>query len=1660
MVDAAGNLSDAYTTSAEADCPGIDANKPGIVSVLYTPGDGTTSIIGETVRVDVTAENSETGLTASTFTVNGIDISGSFTPDGGGNYHANYVVSSTDTDIDDGTKLPIQIELNDGSNLSVIFTQADITIDNSPGIDGNRPEIDTIYSSADAVGILKVGDFINFTIEPIIPELNLSYTPTSYNGGALTWSTSDGGNTYTATYTVEEGQTDRPSILQLGNVTATDKNGNDSPIYNFSDIQKTIDANTPNISNFTVPQNVMLLGDVIQATITVISDTGNYILNSGNVVGFPIDSIEKFNDGTYYAYFTITDIGYDIQSNQDYSVDDLVLSDYAGNICSAYAKTISQLDDPIYTILPSGKVTGNYHICEGDTVELKMEFTGSAPWEIELDNGTSTTTVSGITENIYYHKIKSVNGTSIDADTIVYKINQLTDVNGNVKINTGLDSAITYVHIVPDPEITYPADGRIYNISTKEDTLIAVENLGIFAGSGIFSGNGVLASQNKFLPPEAGIGTHDIVYTYTTEHGCSDADSIIISVINASGVIYFPDHSPMSDYLYCDYELPFMITGENINSKPGSFSIQGHVGSALTNTNVDTALIDPSQLLAGDYTVIYTYDDGGTVEIQEVFTIESVGTSIAFNDDILDQCADYDTINIVAVNLFPAGGTGNFTFSGLSSALEYNPSDPDNNSAYLLPDLISPGDYHVDYIYTTPNGCNSATVTDYFTVNPLPVVSFTMNSIYNTDQGISNISGNHSGTTSVFTPLSFMSNKDDGTADFNPETAGLGDHTVTYTFTDTVTRCVNSTSRGITVTEANGVINSTSGIFQYCYFGSEPDTIVGVANNSDGTDGIFYIDDTLITALGKDSIILIPQTYGNGDHTIKFEYTNGTAVYNIYKSFNVDSIGNISFAGFEDEYCEDDESLVEINAIPPTGEVGTNTFVGNGILIEDDFVYFTPSSNTNLGYNEIIYTFERTYSGCAKSTNDSIKINKQPFIDFRVSDSCFVAGSPISFISDTLMADSVVQWNWLFEGYIASTDQNPSMTYSNQGFKTMALTLTTNKGCSKSVSKDKFIGVKTIPSFIWANECFGETVNFEIITQTDISNIENFEWLFGDGSNLIINDTTESSTHLYASHGDYLVKLIEVTKTCGSDTVENTIPVRPKVTLSENEYFQDFESGTTEGEGWVAEDLVGTQYNTWEYGIPSGTKIDTASSGLYAWATNIDGNYSNNEKSSVTSPCFDFTSLERPMLKFDYISATEIDRDGVVIQYTNEVGEWTTIGLPDQGVNWYNSVFISGAPAGQTFGWTGDGSLNEGANEWKTAKFWLDQVAGREGVRFRFVFGSNGDVTDEGFAFDNIWFGERKRIVLLEHFTNSSDELSDQIEDEVIAPIMQNNPLDVVSVQYHTSFPAADNLNSFYPSGPSARSLYYGISSVPYSIVDGGERQFTYQFTDYLDENDIRARMLDDPKFTVRVKQDIQNGQFVVSSSVKANEIITDRDVNIQLVIVEKTVEDGSEKYKNVLRTFLPDAAGNLIEQDWAIDDSVVVYKTWDIPDEVNSDSLVTIVFVQDNDTKEVLQTGYTEIISQITSIDEFIFNNEELSYNLYPNPVSDNLTLKLGKMLEYDLNITLYNNIGVMVKQVELGKGMIGVDINMEDLPVGVYYIQLRTNDNYISSSKIIKSN
>lgn len=138
--------------------------------------------------------------------------------------------------------------------------------------DKTAPTISTITSSATAAGALKVGDTITFTLTPGATEYGATVAG-SYNGHSLTWSTANSGVTFTATYTVTEGDADQSTALQITGVVITDAAGNASSAGAGSDIAKTIDANSPSAPTANPPAS-SFIGDV---NITLTSSGSNSI---------------------------------------------------------------------------------------------------------------------------------------------------------------------------------------------------------------------------------------------------------------------------------------------------------------------------------------------------------------------------------------------------------------------------------------------------------------------------------------------------------------------------------------------------------------------------------------------------------------------------------------------------------------------------------------------------------------------------------------------------------------------------------------------------------------------------------------------------------------------------------------------------------------------------------------------------------------------------------------------------------------------------------------------------------------------------------------------------------------------------------------------------------------------------------------------------------------------------------------------------------------------------------------------------------------------------------------------------------------------------------------------------------------------------------------
>ncbi|PLX20023.1 MAG: hypothetical protein C0597_04730 [Marinilabiliales bacterium] len=1530
---------------------------------------------------------------------------------------------------------------DDAGNVSNSL-DGDVTL----GIDAHSPSISGVTASTTGGSVLKVGDKVNFVVTIVDPEYGLIVSPTVYNTETLTWSTTNG-STYTSTYTVAENDPELTEI-QLTGVTVTDVAGNTSASDDSNTLPNDIDSDPPVINDVSVPTpETMIYGQTYTITITINSDANNLSLVSGTIAGFNLFNLNYVNATTYEADFTVGTLGYDILDGDSYNVTNLVLSDFAGNLSNPFNKTVTQAGDPMYTILPTAKVKGKYNVCDKDSAELVIQLTGYAPWDVDLYDGSTTTTITDIPESPFVFKVEALDANGlVDPDTVIYKITQVTDDNGNNKIMAGTDSAMVFAYELPLVDITDPPGNKTYNIAASADTLV-----GIPVG-GVFSGNGIISSNNTFLASSAGLGAHKIAYTYTIPAtGCWSSDTVEFEVIESNADITFDNGD---DDWRCDYETTMTVTAEVITDplKEGVLSLSPNP-AALIATGVNEADIDITQLTAGTYEVSFEYDDGGTIVVTRSFTVESVSSSIDITD-IIDQCADYDTIFVNAFNLTPSGGTGNFLFSGAGTAFEYDPTDIKNNKGYLLPEEISQGSYNLQYVYTTPNGCDSDPVIKAFDVYALPVVTLSMNSVYNIDQGETTIVGDPADAGGSFYPA-FMNDNNDGTAQFDPADAGLGTYWVKYVYED-ANGCVDVDSTQIEVNQALGEITSSTGLFQFCYYGATTETITGTPNPTDGTPGSFYIDDVLITPLSDNVISFNPQDYTAGDHQLRFEYSNSGTDYQVFKSINIDSIGTIYFTGLDAAYCESENIEVKLTAFYP-GLDGTMDFIGNGITdnLADNLGYFNPS-NANLGNNLITYTYTRDYSGCQKAYNESVKINNTPTVAFYPNANCVVNPSdPLGFTSDTLVSDSIVSWDWTYRTNYKDFNQFPTFTQTVPGYNSMKLKLTSKEGCVNEIDSSFYIGTRVDLKFTFENECHGETVLFDLITASDTEDTLSTNWEFG-GSGISDLSIRTKPTFEYSSPGAYDVIYEEYTKSCGriADTVR--INIRPSIDLSSGSYIDEFEDSPSVT-GWVIEDYEDGANNTWQWGEPTGTKINTAPSGTNVYATNLSGNYENDEKGMITSPCFDFSMVERPMLKMDYISYTETDRDGAVIQYTKPNGDWATIGVPSDGISWYNSYIISGAPANQQLGWTGQ-LVNTENTGWNTAMFRLDELRGRAGVRFRIVFGSNGDFTDEGFAFDNIQFKERERMVLLENFTNMADEDANNIQDNIIRPILNKDSLDVIHINYHNGFPSSNSFYTYYPSGPSARALYYGVSDVPYSIVDG-LGQFDYSVGGELEESDVHKRVLVDPPFSISLKQDQQGGNLVVSAYIKALESIMGHDIIVHTAIVERTVIEESENYYNVLRTMLPDAAGSLIERDWLTNDSVNVYKTWTIPvGEVNVDSLITIVFLQDDETKEIYQTAYANDFTTITSIEDFNESIESYDYRVYPNPVKEILILELLKDITFELDVNIYNGIGSMVRSSKLLPGENRIEINTNDLPGGVYYLRITNEEQIIESKKIIK--
>jgi hypothetical protein len=880
---------------------------------------------------------------------------------------------------------------------------------------------------------------------------------------------------------------------------------------------------------------------------------------------------------------------------------------------------------------------------------------------------------------------------------------------------------------------------------------------------------------------------------------------------------------------------------------------------------------------------------------------------------------------------------------------------------------------------------------------------------------------------------------------FSPSTVNPNLSPVIVTYQLTITSpdhtCIQNVSTKLSVSASTMSFSSFKDI--YCQNGGY-DTIY-VNKIPHGYSTTFIMTDPMgyYLRLNDSTLIIDPgrMRAGNKEDSLYVRADSLGKVFKISRPFVIDSIPQASILNLK-------KDTVLCNSIAPFELFG---FPAGGAF-EGPVVDRILTPSLALGDTIVKYTYS-TKAGCISSVTVPISINPSALIAFTAADSCIESSTDTTrFINNTNSIDPVNKWLWEFSDAGGSTTSNlktPGYLYKTGGLHKVTLTATTTKNCTTKKEETLDLGVKPKADFYWQRECYHPNDSLMLFDTTfSTSLIVSRSWNFFDGDSL---HTVKNPKYPKKTTGYLPIQYIVKTNYSNChDTMTKSIYIRPSVSLATNDYFENFEGGNG---GWVKDYEV---RNSWSFGKPDRATINTAASGNNTWFTRYSLANQKLESSSIISPCFDFTTIQRPMISFMLWKRFDRNRDGAALQYkVGDEEEWQYIGTLDDGIGWYNSTLIKGRPGGDQIGWTaGAGNLKDTA--WVESKHKLDELMGKKDVKFRIAYGSDGTSQDnDGIAFDDIWIGKRTRGVLLEHFTNNY-YLPSSAATATVSDLANRDTADIINIQYHTNFPGNDPYYDNNPGDLSARFLYYGLSRAPYTILDGGTGLKIKNYAnvyDYLiasiDSNDLARRSLINPSFSITLNSTVTGGILSVSGQIKALGAISSENITLYLAVTEKKSTgpagaQGETKYYNVFRKFIPDAGGISLNKSWAKDESyTLTEKTWVIEKIANSADIEVIAFIQNNITKEIYQAE--SILKPNIAVGiENLFANNGKGFSLYPNPAGSNLKIAFKNVPEKETDIMIYDFTGTLLRTYKSGSGQSEYTIDNLGLSDGIYLVRV----------------
>ncbi len=947
--------------------------------------------------------------------------------------------------------------------------------------------------------------------------------------------------------------------------------------------------------------------------------------------------------------------------------------------------------------------------------------------------------------------------------------------------------------------------------------------------------------------------------------------------------------------------------------------------------------------------------------------------------------------------------------------------------------------------------------------NPPPTITYTPEPYYCNDQNIPyTLTATPSGAGGTWSGTGVSSNT------FNGFGLTSGIKVITYTY-NYAAGCSNSNAIGLTV-KVPPTISLLSDDADNTICPNQSVTFTATASGT--TRRYQFLKNGIpVTTLSTTNTYTTTNLSDNDQITVVADNGNFTC-QKTSSVILIDVVTNpnpsVSVNGLPSLVCSNTSGAFSITTSPAGG-----VLTGNGVSGTN----FSPSL---AGAGNQVVTYTIVASGCSFPANTSVNVIAAPTVTLTSSDAdnIICEGDLVTFTANTTGAVSSYQFYINGSGPLLTSNFYSSSILTNGSLTTVKVDDGVNTCATTSNLITTTVGKYPKSNFTWKNICGLNDVTFHDVSTIPVGNsIVSWGWDFTNNGSIDLTQMASlpDPSNSYPITNTYQTRLRTTSdKGCINDTIIRIYTLPGKTPTSSDPYAINF---TSSNQGWAYD---GTN-SSWGWGTaPS----DFGAGSRNVWSTgqnSPDGKYKTDEHSYLYGPCINFSQLDKPMLAIK-LSSKIIDKPaGAILEVTSDEGlNWVKLGNLEEGINWYNVAGIVATPFTYLANSTNNNPLAQG---WSTSsvnfdnnnlsKIGLQSYSGKTSVRFRINFASVADISAARFAgigIDSFWIGNRNKIALIEHLTNKSGARACCLApDNAVDFIIDKRKSDVVSINYHTSFPTGDAINLVYPNAGSSKVLFYGNSS-PKTILNG----IKYNGAIYsggtavtrLDTADVDAVVLENAIFKIDLTTIITANN--VTAKVKINYIDNKtiaKDIILHFVVVEDTA-NGNPIYNNSCRQMLPDPAGNFyfgpnfINSIWQWTPGSFIYssQSWNHSLPANA-KLKVIVFIQDAYTKEVYQATYVKGSGTYGNV-VVLSNSDEVknqqNIDIYPNPSSDQVNVVFEGLLKNEVYWQLLDNMGKLIKDGKINEGKINYEIDTHEISNGLYNIKF-TNGNTIQNKKII---